>query len=135
MVSHKIYRQQLEELGVEDINIDSSSFTEAMKTLNQLQVLKGALKKLRHNIRADIRGLRMEHMEKIREIEDPSKTSGLFGRKLSKKEKIKRRKALIKERDRDIVAYEILETEIDNYLTQIDDAETHIRNFIQMRVR
>ncbi len=47
----------------------------------------------------------------------------------------KKKKSLKKERKNNIAAYEIIETMVENYLTQIEDSRIYINNQIQSKVR
>ncbi|WP_321423393.1 hypothetical protein [uncultured Methanobacterium sp.] len=133
MFGPKFYQQQLDELGIDGMEIDVSTIKEAMQTLNELEEYEDILKKMRHNIRVDIRNIRKEYLLILKELnpspEDKQKESA---RKVQKR--IKKKKGVLKKRDAKIKSYEIMENMVDNYLTQIDDARIYIRNSIETRV-
>jgi ribosomal protein S25 len=129
----KVYQQQLYELGIDGMEIDVSTIERAMRTLNELEEYEGVLKKMRHNIRMDIRNIRKEYLLILKEL-NPSPEEK---RKSSAKEvqkRIKKKKSILKKRDSKIKSYEIIENTVDNYLTQIDDARIYIKNSIETRV-
>jgi len=129
----KVYQQQLYELGIDGMEIDVSTIERAMRTLNELEEYEGVLKKMRHNIRMDIRNIRKEYLVILKEL-NPSPEEK---RKSSAKEvqkRIKKKKSILKKRDSKIKSYEIIENTVDNYLTQIDDARIYIKNSIETRV-
>jgi len=133
MFGPKFYQQQLDELGIDGMEINVSTIKEAMQTLNELEEYEDILKKMRHNIRVDIRNIRKEYLLILKELnpspEDKQKESA---RKVQKR--IKKKKGVLKKRDAKIKSYEIMENLVDNYLTQIDDARIYIRNSIETRV-
>ncbi|EKF86257.1 hypothetical protein [Methanobacterium formicicum] len=133
MFGPKFYQQQLDELGIDGMEINVSTIKEAMQTLNELEEYEDILKKMRHNIRVDIRNIRKEYLLILKELnpspEDKQKESA---RKVQKR--IKKKKSVLKKRDAKIKSYEIMENMVDNYLTQIDDARIYIRNSIETRV-
>ncbi|AIS32787.1 MULTISPECIES: hypothetical protein [Methanobacterium] len=129
----KVYQQQLYELGIDGMEIDVSTIERAMRTLNEMEEYEGVLKKMRHNIRMDIRNIRKEYLGILKEL-NPSPEEK---RKSSAKEvqkRIKKKKSILKKRDSKIKSYEIIENTVDSYLTQIDDARIYIKNSIETRV-
>ncbi|WP_334097642.1 hypothetical protein [Methanobacterium formicicum] len=129
----KVYQQQLYELGIDGMEIDVSTIERAMRTLNEMEEYEGVLKKMRHNIRMDIRNIRKEYLVILKEL-NPSPEEK---RKSSAKEvqkRIKKKKSILKKRDSKIKSYEIIENTVDSYLTQIDDARIYIKNSIETRV-
>lgn len=133
MVSPRRYREQLENLEIEGLEIDVSSIRNAMEVLNSLEEYEKVLKQIRYNVRSDVRNIRMDYLDKLQEIENPKK-KGLFGREKSKDKILKEKKTLKKDRDLEIAAYDIVENMIDNYLGQIEDARDYIRHSIEKKV-
>jgi len=131
MFGPNTYREQLEELGIDGMEIDVSTMEKAMETLNYLADLESVLKKFRLNIRTDIRQIRKDYLKIMKKVEESPKKSGFFGRK---SDKITKKKSLVKERNNKIAAYELVENMIDNYLVQIGDARIYIRKSIEKRV-
>ena len=133
MLGPKIYQQQLDELEIDGMEIDISNIQRAMATMNELEEMKNILKKIRHNIRTDIRAIRKEYILLINEFNpSPEETRELSPRQVQKR--IKKKKSIIKKRNTKIKSYEMVENMVDNYLTQISDAEIYIRNSIERRV-
>ena len=66
----KLYRKQIAEIGIEDMEIDISSLQNAMETMSQLNELEKVLNQIKFNIRSDIRNLRVEYMWMIHEADD-----------------------------------------------------------------
>lgn len=133
MVSPRRYREQLENLEIEGLEIDVSSIRNAMEVLNSLEEYEKILRQIRYNVRSDVRNIRMEYLDKLQKIEGSNK-KGLFGREKSKEKILKEKKALKKNRDLEIAAYDIVENMIDNYLAQIEDARNYIRHSIEKKV-
>ena len=127
----KKYRQQINDLGIEGMEIDISSIDVAMGTLNKLNEVETILRKIRYNIRTDTRKLRLDYIQRIQEVED---SKGLLGRKKSTEKKIKEKKAILKERNIKVSTYEVVENTIDNYISQIESSKIYIMNSIQDRV-
>ncbi len=133
MFGPKFYQQQLDELGIDGMEIDVSTIEMAMQTLNELEEYEDILKKMRHNIRMDIRNIRKEYLNILNELNPtPEEKRKESARKVQKR--IKKKKGILKKRDAKIKSYEIMENMVDNYLTQIDDARIYIRNSIEIRV-
>ncbi|MCC7550528.1 MAG: hypothetical protein KO316_03365 [Methanobacterium sp.] len=133
MFGPKIYQQQLDELGIDGMEIDISTIERAMKTMNELDEVEDVLKKIRHNIRTDIRTIRKEYIQTINELTpSPEETRNNSSREVQKR--IKKKKTLTKKRNTKIRSYELVENIVDNYLTQISDARIYIRNSIERRV-
>nr|WP_319373300.1 hypothetical protein [uncultured Methanobacterium sp.] len=133
MFGPKFYQQQLDELGIDGMEIDVSTIEMAMQTLNELEEYEDILKKMRHNIRMDIRNIRKEYLNILNELNPtPEEKQKESARKVQKR--IKKKKGILKKRDAKIKSYELMENMVDNYLTQIDDARIYIRNSIETRV-
>jgi hypothetical protein len=133
MFGPKVYQQQLEELGIDGMEIDVSTIETAMQTLNELEEYEDVLKKMRHNIRMDIRNIRKEYLLLLKELNpSPEEPQEKSSRKIQKR--IKKKKALLKKKNTKVKSYELMENMVDNYLTQIDDARIYIRNSIERRV-
>ena len=135
MIGPKKYRKQLFDLGIEGMEIDVSTIDNAMDTLNELNEIEKILKKIRYNVRADIRRIRLDYMAKLQEVDkSANKKSGLFGRKKSVSKIVQEKKMLTKERNLTIATYDVVENTIDDYLDQIENSRYYIKNSIQRRV-
>jgi hypothetical protein len=132
MISPKKYRQQIDSLGIEGMIVDVSSIERAMSTINELDEIENVLTKIRHNVRIDMRNIRLEYLNKMKEAEE--QPQGLFKRKKSTNKIIKEKKSLLKDKDLKIAAYEVVENEINYYLSQIESSRVYIKNSIQGRV-
>lgn len=133
MFGPKVYQQQLDELGIDGMEIDVSTIKKAMQTLNELEEYEDILKKMRHNIRVDIRNIRKEYLLILKEL-NPSPEENQKESAKEVQKRIKKKKGILKKRNTKIRSYELAENMVDNYLTQIDDARTYIRNSIETRV-
>jgi hypothetical protein len=135
MIGPKKYRKQLLDLGIEGMEIDVSTIDNAMDTLNKLNEIEKVLKKIRYNVRTDIRRIRLDYMAKLQEVDkSANKKSGLFGRKKSVSKIVQEKKMLTKERNLTIATYDVVENTIDDYLDQIENSRYYIKNSIQRRV-
>ncbi len=95
MLGPKKYRKQLLELGIEGMEVDVSTIDIAMDTLNQLNEIEKILKKIRYNVRADIRRIRLEYVTKLKEVDQSANVkTGLFSRKPSVSKITERKKKL-----------------------------------------
>jgi len=131
----KKYRQQLLDLEIDGFEVDVSTIDAAMETLNELNELEKILSKIRYNLRADIRIVRMDFMGRLQEIDKSANVKqGLFKRKKSVSQIVKEKKALTKERNLTIASYTVVENTIDDYLDQIEQSKYYIKNSIQHRV-
>lgn len=130
----KIYRRQIEEIGIEDMVIDVSSLQKAMQTMMELDELEKVLNKIKFNLHTDIRNLRVLYMQKMQDIDESAHKKGFLGRKKSNETIVREKKALKKERNANITAYEIIEDLVNNYLAQIEESRTYIQNHIQKKV-
>ena len=59
----RTYRQQIYNSGIEDLEINVSSLESSMRTLHKLNDLEELLKKIKYNLRVDIRKLRMDYIK------------------------------------------------------------------------
>jgi hypothetical protein len=135
MLGPKKYRKQLLDLGVEGMEIDVSTIDNAMDTLNTLNEMEKILKKIRYNVRTDIRRIRLDYMTKLQEVDrSADKKTGFFGRKKSVSKIVQEKKSLTKERNLTIATYDVVENTIDDYLDQIENSKYYIKNSIQRRV-
>lgn len=136
MLGPKSYRKQLLDLGIEGMEIDVSTIDDAMNTLNELNEKEKILKKIRYNIRGDIRKIRLEYVTKLKQIDkiNNNKKKGLFSRKKSVSKITQEKKMLTKERNLTIATYDVVENTIDDYLNQIENSKYYIQHSIQRRV-
>jgi len=131
----KYYRRQIAEIGIEDMVIDVSSLQKAMETMSELDELEKVLNHIKFNLRTDIRNLRVEYMQMIQEADSLINKRSILGRKKTIDDVVRKKKALKKERNTNIAAYEIIENLINDYLKQIDESRLYIKNHIQMKVK
>ena len=135
MLGPKKYRKQLLELGIEGMEIDVSSIDVAMDTLNQLNEMENILKKIRLNVRADIRKIRLDYVTKLKEVDQSANVKkGILSRKKSVSSITEEKKKITRERNLTIATYDVVENTIDDYLDQIDNSKYYIKNSIQRRV-
>ena len=135
MFGPKKYRKQLLDLGIEGMEIAVSTIDEAMNTLNELNEMEKILKKIRFNVRADIRKIRLDYMAKLKEVDNSANVKkGLFSRKKSVSKITQEKKMITKERNLTIASYDVVENTIDDYLDQIENSRYYIKNSIQRRV-
>jgi uncharacterized membrane protein YgaE (UPF0421/DUF939 family) len=130
MFSPKKYRKQLLDLGIEGMEIDVSTIDNAMNTLNEIEKI---LKKIRYNVRADIRKIIRDHFTKLKDLDESNNKKSLIGRKKSISKIAKEKKILIKERNHTIAIYEVIENTIDDYLDQIENSRSYIKKSIERR--
>ena len=135
MISPKKYRQQLLDLELDGFEIDVSTIDNAMDTLTKLNELEKILSKMRYNLRADIRLIRLDYMGRLQEVDKTAnEKQGLFRRKKSVSKLVQEKKALTKERNLTIATYAVVENTIDDYLDQIEQPKFYIKGSIQHRV-
>jgi hypothetical protein len=135
MFGPKSYRKQLLDLGIEGMEIDVSTIDNAMETLNKLNEIEKVLKKIRYNVRTDIRKIRLDYMAKLQEVDQSAnQKSGILRRKKSVSKIVQEKKMLTKERNLTIATYDVVENTIDDYLDQIENSKFYIKNSIQKRV-
>jgi hypothetical protein len=135
MFGPKSYRKQLLDLGIEGMEINVSTIDNAMETLNKLNEIEKVLKKIRYNVRTDIRKIRLDYMAKLQEVDQSAnQKSGILRRKKSVSKIVQEKKMLTKERNLTIATYDVVENTIDDYLDQIENSRFYIKNSIQRRV-
>ncbi|MGB7969780.1 MAG: hypothetical protein WCF28_09430 [Methanobacterium sp.] len=135
MLGPKKYRKQLLELGIEGMEVDVSTIDIAMDTLNQMNEMEKILTKIRYNVRADIRRIRLEYVTKLKEVDQSANVKkGLFSKKPSVSKLTEQKKKLTRERNLTIATYDVVENTIDDYLDQIEKSRYYIKNSIQRRV-
>ncbi|MGZ7047217.1 MAG: hypothetical protein ACXVHO_04685 [Methanobacterium sp.] len=126
MISLKVYKKQIRDLEIEGMEISPANSHEANILLKNLGDIESYLEQVRYNIRMDIRAIRRDYMERIREISNPINFKG-------SKEKlpIKEKKELISHRDIKIASYESIEYLVDDYLIQIKGALKYINTYLK----
>ena len=129
MISPKVYQQQIQDLGIEGLVVSPENTEEALILLDAFEETEKILERIRHNIRIDIRAIRVDYIEKIKGIKDSSKVMGLYSKQRSMKEKINDKRNLIDERDLKIAPYESIEYTVDEYLRQIKDIKKYLKNY------
>ena len=75
----QVYRQQIQETGIEDLEIDISSLEKSMRTLHKLDDMEEVLKKIRHDLRSDMRKIRLEYVNKMKEVNESPQKVGSVG--------------------------------------------------------
>jgi len=135
MISPKKYRQQLFDLEIDGLEIDVSTIDNAMDTLNKLNELEKILSKIRYNVRADIRLIRLDYIGRLQDVDrTANEKQGLFRRTKSVSKIVQEKKGLTKERNLTIASYSVVENTIDDYLDQIKQSRYYIKGSIQHRV-
>ena len=129
MISPKVYQQQIHDLGIEGMVVSPENAEEAALLLDNLKEIEKVLERIRHNIRIDIRAIRLDYMEKIKGIKDSSKVMGLYSKQRPMKDKINDKRNLIDERDLKIAPYESIEYTIDEYLRQIENVKVYLTSY------
>lgn len=129
MISPRVYQQQIQDLGIEGMIVSPKNTEEASILLEALEETEKILGRIRHNIRIDIRAIRIDYMEKIKDIKDSSKVMGIYSKQRPMKDKINDKRNLIDERDFKIAPYESIEYTVDEYLKQIESIKVYLKNY------
>ena len=119
VIDPRFYKEQVEELGTEGIEIDPSSEEEALKILREVEDAIRNLKRIRYNLHMDMRLIRREYLEKMR---DPDVRGD-----------VKRRRALMDERDNLLGPYEGVDRIINTLLEQLEEASIFLREYAGLR--
>lgn len=133
-MSPKKYRKQITDLGIEGMEIDVSSIDKAMETLNELNNIEKILKKIRDNVKTDMRKIRRDYINELHELGVSSRSQGIFHRKKSTQKLIKEKKAIENDRDSKMAAYEKIEDTANDYIDQIEDSKIYIADIIKKRL-
>lgn len=120
VIDPRFYKEQVEELGIEGIEIDPSSEEEALKILREVEDAIRNLKRIRYNLHMDMRLIRREYLEKMR---DPDIRGD-----------VKRRRALMDERDDLLGPYEGVDRIIETLLEQLEDASIFLREYAGLEI-
>ncbi|BAZ99624.1 hypothetical protein [Methanothermobacter sp. EMTCatA1] len=120
VIDPRFYKEQVEELGIEGIEIDPSSEEEALKILREVEDAIRNLKRIRYNLHMDMRLIRREYLEKMR---DPDVRGD-----------VKRRRALMDERDNLLDPYEGVDRIINTLLEQLEEASIFLREYAGLEI-
>ncbi len=133
MASAQEYRRQIKNLGLERLEIQASSSTEAKEVLRKLRALQKELRQIKKNINLDMKGIRAVYQQRMSTAAATSSTVvSLFGkRKLAGQLRADEKRRLRMERDRKLQPYESIKLAIDGILTQIDNAKIKLQAFIE----
>lgn len=127
----KIYKKQIEELGINGLEIKPESLIEATSMLIELKNYQNILMQIKYNVRIDSRNISKEYITKIDELNEHIETNSE-----RKTKKIKEaQKKLLKEKEEKLVPYDGLDILIDGYLVQIEDSKIFLREFIKNQVK
>lgn len=133
MASPEQYWHRIKELGLDHMEIQVSTVSEAKETLKHIRKLQKELRQIKKNINLDMKAIRALYSQKISTA--ASTTSGilsLFGkRKLAGQLRADERRRLRMERDRTLQPYESLKLTIDDLLIQMDAAKERLQMFIE----
>lgn len=128
MISPKVYEKQIRDLEIEGKEISPKTIDEAKYIFEELVNIEKVLERIRYNIRMDIRAIRKDYMEKIKDIGASSTIDSRTGQ-WSLKNKIKDKRKLIDERDFKIAPYESMEYITEDYLNQIKVAKKYLTTY------
>lgn len=120
VIDPRFYKEQVEELGIEGIEIDPSSEEEALRILREVEDAIRNLKRIRYNLHMDMRLIRREYLEKMR---DPDVRGD-----------VKRRRALMDERDNLLGPYEGVDRIINTLLEQLEEASIFLREYAGLEI-
>lgn len=120
VIDPRFYKEQVEELGIEGIEIDPSSEEEALRILREVEDAIRNLKRIRYNLHMDMRLIRREYLEKMR---DPDIRGD-----------VKRRRALMDERDNLLGPYEGVDRIINTLLEQLEEASIFLREYAGLEI-
>ncbi len=123
MISPKVYRKQIDDLKIEGMIVIAENSEEASNLLGILENLEKILVRIRVNVRMDIRAIRREYIEKIKNTEKSNKWI--------EKNKLKEKKYLVIERGLKLASYETIEDTIEDYLFQIKNAKVYLKSVIR----
>ena len=136
MTTPERYLQIISEMGLEHLEIQVSSISEAKQLLSQMRDYQRQLRFLKRDINSEMRAIRAEYTAKMASA--ASTTSGivsLFGkRKLAGQIRAAEKRRLRSERDQILAPYENVKRVIDDLQIQIERAKVQLKAFIeQMR--
>lgn len=130
-VNPKLYKKQIEELGINGLEIKPESLIEATSMLIELKNYQNILMQIKYNVRIDSRNISKEYITKIDKLNEHIETNSE-----RKTKKIKEaQKKILKEKEEKLVPYDGLDILIDGYLVQIEDSKIFLREFIKNQVK
>jgi len=115
VIDPRFYKEQVEELGIEGLEINPSSEEEALQILREVEDGIRNLKRIRYNLHMDMRLIRREYLKKLR---DPQVRGD-----------VNRRRALIDERDNLLGPYGGVDRIIETLLEQLEEASIFLREY------
>ncbi|MFB2623249.1 MULTISPECIES: hypothetical protein [Methanothermobacter] len=118
VIDPRIYKEQVEELGVEGLEINPSTREEALELLEEVEEYIKNLKRIRYNLHMDMRIIRMQYLEKMR---DPGV-----------KDDLRKRKSIMDERDDLLGPYEGVDRIIDALLDELDESAQFLREYADL---
>lgn len=115
VIDPRIYKEQVEELGVEGLEINPSNREEALELLEEVEGYIKNLKRIRYNLHMDMRIIRRQYLERMR---DPEVKGDL-----------RKRKSILDERDDILGPYEGVDRMIDALLEELDESAQFLREY------
>ncbi|MCO6452603.1 MAG: zinc ribbon domain-containing protein [Caldilineales bacterium] len=133
MASAQEYRQQLSELGLDDMEIRVSNAVEAKDTLVKIQQLQKDLRQIKRNINLDVKLINAAYREKSAgAAANTSAVLSIFGkRKMAGQLRANEKRRLANERGSIIGQYEGVKLSIDDLLVQMDGIKVELQSYIQ----
>jgi hypothetical protein len=132
-VNPKLYKKQIEEMGIDGLEIKPNSLIDATSMLIELKEYQKILQQIKYNVRIDARKISKEYISKIDELNEQIKETKKSERKAKKNKEAQ--KKLLKEREDKLAPYDGLDILIDGYLVQIEDSKILLRDFIKKQVK
>ncbi|HSO25194.1 MAG TPA: hypothetical protein VLR54_01055 [Methanobacteriaceae archaeon] len=129
----KLYKKQIEEMGIDGLEIKPNSLIDATSMLIELKEYQKILQQIKYNVRIDARKISKEYISKIDELNEQIKETKKSERKAKKNKEAQ--KKLLKEREDKLAPYDGLDILIDGYLVQIEDSKILLRDFIKKQVK
>ncbi|MDI9618026.1 hypothetical protein [Methanothermobacter sp.] len=115
VIDPRIYKEQVEELGIEGLEINPSSREEALELLREVEGYIKNLKRIRYNLHMDMRIIRRQYLKRMK---DPKVRGDL-----------QKRRSILDERDDILGPYEGVDRMIDALLDELDESAHFLREY------
>lgn len=135
MMSPQEYNNKITALGLDNWKLKISSIPEAERVLDQIRGFQNHLWELKRGIKVDISVVWDNYRDQSKDTIGDSIAAAFLGKRTAYRIRKRTREQLVNNRDQLLSDYREVESRIDDFVNQLDDAKSQIHKFInQLRV-
>ena len=130
MASPQEYDNKITALGLDNWKFNASSIPEAERVLTQIRNFQNSLWELKREIKTDVSAVWDSYRDQSKGTIGDSIAAAFLGRQRAYRIRKHTRDQLANNRDQLLAGYRAVESRIDDFLKQLDDARSQVHKFI-----